>query len=200
MPEPSTNRPRIGDFRSKPENAPRVTAPAAPAEPKSPPPSTTTPETPTSEEAPTTTPEESPKDRYRKRLEEAKISWAEAASIYDAVIEKGYYQEFVKVGQHRAVFRTRLYDDTLRLQSALEAARPTLVVTQEDMITRYNLAASLYEWKGEKIPHTNDDDFDKVLDLLKKMPGPLFSLLAQKLAEFDRKTMLVFSDGATDSF
>lgn len=193
MPEPSTSRPRIGDFRSKPENAPRTTT-VTPAEP---PPTASATDASTVPPAPV---EDTPKERYRKRLEEAKISWSEAAAIYDAVIEKGYYQEFVKVGQHKAVFRTRLYDDTLRLQAALESARPTLVVTQEDMITRYNLAASIYEWKGDKLPHANDDDFDKILDLLKKMPGPLFSLLAQKLAEFDRKTMLIFSEGATDSF
>lgn len=200
MPEPSTNRPRIGDFRTPPENSPRKTAvpasavtdtvvPAPQADAPAPDPETATPSV-----------DDTPRGRYRRRLAEAAIPWAEAMAIYDAVIEKGYYEEFVKVGQHKAVLRTRLYDDTLRLQSALESARPTLVVTQEDMITRYNLAASLYAWKGDKLAHTNDDDFDKILDLIKKMPSPVFSLLAQKLAEFDRKTMLVFSEGATDSF
>lgn len=195
MPDPSPNRPRIGDFRSKPDNAPRVTAPA-PAPAPTPAPSDA--EKPAETDAPPET--VTPRDLYRKRLAEAKISLTDAAAIYDAVIEKGYYQEFVKIGSHKAILRTRLYDDTLRLQAALEAARPSLVVTQEDMITRYNLAASLYMWKGETLPHNNDDDFDKVLELIKKLPGPLYSLLAQRLAEFDRKTMLVFSDGATDSF
>jgi hypothetical protein len=198
-----TNRPRIGDFRSVPENAPRTTP--VPSTPPAAEPAPTPPENgsvaPTGELATTKIPAEmTPRERYQQRLADAKISLTEAAAIYDAIIEKGYYEEFVNVGKTRAVFRTRLYDDTLRLQQALEAARPSLVVTQEDMITRYNLAASLYAWKGETFKHENDDDFDKILEKIKKMPGPLFSLLAQKLAEFDQKTMVIFSDGATDSF
>jgi hypothetical protein len=144
--------------------------------------------------------ERTPKERYELRLAEAAVSRTMANAIFDAVMSKDYYEEYVKVGAHRAVFRTRMYEDNLRLQTALELQRPGLVISQEDMITRYNLAASLYEWKGVAYPHETNADFDVVLNVLKRMPGPLYSLLAQKLAEFDRKVMVVFSDGATDSF
>lgn len=198
MADPNT-RPRIGDFRSKPDNAPRK-----------PPAETGAPEV-AGDKAPEkaeggATPEEvpeeklTPKDRYARRLKEADISLSMAQSIFDAVVSKGYYEEYVKVGANRAVLRTRLYDDHLRLQTALEATRPGLVMTQEDMITRYNLAASLYEWRGKPLKHDSDDDFDAVMDEVKKLPAPIYSMLVQRLAEFDRKVMLVFSEGATDSF
>lgn len=203
------NRPRIGDFRSKPDNAPRKSNPEPPkpaAEAPKPPPAAEPAAAKPAEgvEAPTpdAPPEETltPKERYIKRLEEAEIPLETARAIFDAVISKGYYEEYVYVGPQRATLRTRLYDDHLRLQTAMEMTRPGLVLSQEDMITRYNLAASLYEWRGKAYKHDTDDDFDAVMTEIKRMPAPLYSLMAQRLAEFDRKVMLVFSEGATDSF
>lgn len=211
-----TNRPPVGNFRSTPGNAPRqsaeksaAAAPTPPApEPVTPtliPASMSRPAAPP--EAPRAPPEAeepevelTPRERYEQRLADANISRSMANAIFDAVMSKDYYEEYVQVGSNRAVFRTRMYDDHLRLQTALELQRPGLVLTQEDMITRYNLAASLHEWRGKPIPHNSDDDFDKAMTIVKKMPAPVYSLLAQKLAEFDRKVMTVFSDGATESF
>lgn len=190
-------RPPVGNYRSAPGNAPRRDPPKETAAPETVASSVTT-ETP--EAAAKSEVELTSKERYAKRLEEAKISKDAANAIFDAVMSKDYYEEYVMVGKQRAVLRTRLYEDHLRLQTALELQRPGLVLSQEDMITRYNLAASLYEWKGVDYKHDNDDDFDAVLTLLRRMPSPVYSLLAQKLAEFDQKVMLVFSEGATDSF
>lgn len=218
----NSTRPPIGDFRSAPGNEARrkdpvdpkaqtrseMARPAAPAPtfmPAKPP--AAKPAAPPAEDAGDDggAPDEpeiqlTPKEAYEKRLEEAKIPLTEALSIFDAVMSKGYYEEYVELRGTRVVLRTRLYEDHLRVQTALELQRPGLVLTQEDLITRYNLAASLYEFRGEPLPHTNDKDFDAVMTLLQKLPAPLYSLLAQKLAVFDRKVMLVFSDGATDSF
>lgn len=205
------NRPRIGDFRSKPDNAPRKPNPDPPrpaaevakAQPSNAPTPTTAPaEKPTQKDDPPAEvePTLTPKERYAKRLEDEGISVDVARAIFDAVISKGYYEEYVHVGSQRATLRTRLYDDHLRLQTALEMTRPGLVLSQEDMITRYNLAASLYEWRGKAYKHDTDDDFDAVMLEIKRMPAPLYSLLVQKLSDFDRKVMLVFSEGATDSF
>lgn len=193
----NTPRPSPGNYRSSPENAPRKEP--APAVPPGAPAATATPDAaaPAADPAMVLT----PKEAYRKRLADNGMAYEKAHGIFDAVMSKDYYEEYVPVGPaNKAVFRTRMYEDHLRLQTALELHRPGLVLTQEDMITRYNLAASLYEWRGVALPHTSDEDFDKVLNLIKRMPAPLYSLLAQKLAVFDQKVMLVFSDGATDSF
>lgn len=140
-------------------------------------------------------------EEYLERLKEAKITLQEAMAIYDAVLTKGYYEEYVRLrGNRRAVFRTRQYEDNLRLQTILELQRPQLIINQEDLITRYNLAASLYEWDGKVLKHETDADFDAVLAMIRRMPGPLFTLLSRELAKFDQKIMLVFSDGATENF
>jgi hypothetical protein len=193
MPNP---RPVIGEFRTTANNAPRGETPPPPA------PEPTSVQAPSQETpaAPEAEAELSPVERYRKRLESAKITLQEASTIYDAVIDKGYYEEYVRVGSNRAVFRTRMYEDQLRVQSAIEAMGPKFQATQDELVGRYNLAASLYEWKGKPLKHDTEDDFQSVLSLVRRMPAPVVAMLADRLAQFDAKTMIVFSEGATDSF
>lgn len=195
------NRPTIGDFRSTAENKPRV---KAPEEPKPEP----------AESKDTTEAEKAealvdeiqadfltPAERYREQLKKLNIDMAEATTIYDAVLGKGYYEEYVRLrGDNRAVFRTRTYEDHLRLQTALEFKKPQLAISQDELITRYNLAASLYEWNGKQLPHDTDDDYDKVMILLRKMPAPLFTVLSRELSKFDAKIMAVFDEGADANF
>lgn len=142
-----------------------------------------------------------PAERYQKRLAEANISMVDATAIYDAVLGKGYYEEYVRLGKSgRAVFRTRLYEDSLRIQTALEFQKPQLVITQDELITRYNMAASLYEWQGKVIPHKTDKDFENALTTVRQLPGPVYNLLALALSKFDQKVMTVFSEGAAENF
>jgi len=197
-------RPTIGDFRGAEQNKPR------------PPPVSETPEVEKKE------PEEkvdtaiadaviaaipkdldflTPAERYRERLKTHKIDLKEAESIYDGVLSKGYYEEYVRLrGNQRAVFRTRMYEDHLRLQTILEMQKPQLAISQDELITRYNLAASLYEWNGKPLKHETDDDFDSVMKLVKKLPGPIFTVLSRELSKFDSKVMAVFDEGADENF
>lgn len=142
----------------------------------------------------------SPSERYQKRLEEAKLPLATARHIFDQVLTHGFYEETVVIGPVRATLRTRVYDDTLRLQRALEMEKPQLMMSQEELVTRYNLAASLYVWNGKPVPHDTDADFEKALKLVRGMPSPLFSVVARELFKFDQKIMLAFSEGAVESF
>lgn len=200
--------PTIGDFRSGPDASPRKAAVeekavAVPPEP----------DTRSTESVVATTIADlkaaeaaeaalTPVERYQKRLREAGISIADSNSIYDAVMTKGYYEQYVYLGKSggRAVFRTRMYEDALRLQTALEMQKPQLVITQDELVTRYNMAASLSEWQGRVVPHETDQDFDNALKLIRRLPGPVYSMLANELMKFDQKTMTVFSDGAAENF
>jgi hypothetical protein len=209
-----SERPLIGDFRSKPGNQPRgsmisaetlgATVPPAPAPPTSNHSDQETlevkPEPTLAEEVGKEEEVLSPGERYRNRLKQAGITLEEAASIYDAILDKGYYEEFIKIRKHRAVFRTRSYEEQLRVQAALETYQPRMALSQDELVSRYNLAASLYEWQGKALKHETDTDFENVLSLIKRLPQPVVGLLYDGLAKFDRKVMLVFSEGATDSF
>jgi hypothetical protein len=195
-------RPTIGDFRGSDQNKPR-SPPVAPPEEKEATPTEETPETPAPEVA---SPLKSadfltPAEKYRERLKAQGIDLKEAESIYDGVLTKGYYEEYIRIrGNHRAIFRTRMYEDHLRLQTILEMTKPQLAISQDELITRYNLASSLYEWNGKALKHENDNDFDEVMKLVKRLPGPLFTVLSRELAKFDTKVMAVFDEGADENF
>jgi hypothetical protein len=142
-----------------------------------------------------------PAERYRERLKQMKIELKEAEAIYDGVLTKGYYEEYVRLrGNNRAVFRTRMYEDHLRLQTVLEMQKPQLAISQDELITRYNLASSLYEWEGKPLKHDTDEEFDAVMKIVKKFPGPVFTVLSRELAKFDSKVMAVFDEGADENF
>ena len=193
-------RPVIGDFRSPEKNKPRTAPPPAPEK--------ESPEEVEAEAAAKVLDEVAedsafltPAELYRENLKKLKLDLKTAELIYDTVLTKGYYEEYVRLrGDHRAVFRTRSYEDHLRLQTTLEMQKPQLAISQDELITRYNLAASLYEWDGKTLKHETDDDFDAVMTLLRKMPAPLFSVLARELSKFDAKIMAVFSEGADENF
>jgi hypothetical protein len=201
-------RPTIGDFRGAEDNKPRPPPPPAEPEKAGEPP---TEETSVAEKAPPPPGLAealtrdldflTPAERYRENLKRMKIDLKEAASIYDGVLSKGYYEEYVRLrGDQRAVFRTRMYEDHLRLQTVLEMQKPQLAISQDEIITRYNLAASLYEWNGKALKHDTDDDFDAVMKLVRKLPGPIFTLLNRELSKFDAKVMAVFAEGADENF
>lgn len=203
-------RPVIGDFRSPPVNPPRTEA--APA---------SEPVEVAVEKAQVTEQEAdaamlaaaealkkeaeneaklSPSEKYAKRLADGKLSLTGARAIFDGVMTDGYYEEVVALGPVRATLRTRMYEDTLRLQRVLELEKPQLLMSQEELVTRYNLAASLYSWQGKAIAHETEADFEKALKLVRNMPAPIFTLLARELFKFDQKILLAFGDGAVESF
>lgn len=189
-----TDRPTIANLRSKPGNEPRnAPEPAKTEEPVA--------ETEVEKAAAALEKEMTPAEAYRERLKASGIPFEEAARIYDDVMSNGSHEAVVKLGKSgRVVFRTRSYDDNLRLQDQLERLAPKFAMVTDDIINRFNLAASLLEWRGKAIPHETEKDFDAALELVKKLPGPTYALLVNELAKLDAKIMVIFSDGATENF
>lgn len=145
-------------------------------------------------------------ERYRRRLKLAGIAETEAMAIVDAVLTQGYYEEYVYIRTKRATLRTRLYEDSLRLQTALEDnAHLQLRISQDELVTRHNLAGSLVEWAGVAVPRggtpvETEQRFKDALLAIPRMAGPVVQLLVEKLGRFDHKVSLVFSEGCTDIF
>lgn len=152
-------------------------------------------------------PKTSSVDRYKRRLKLADVSEAQAMAVVDAVLSKGYYEEYVFLLGKRATFRTRVYEDSLRLQTDLERnAHLQLRISQSELISRHNLAASLYEWRGEPVSHEGknaeerDAAFNKIMDWIARMPTPVVQMLYESLAKFDQRISVIFSEGCTDIF
>ena len=146
---------------------------------------------------------------YKAYLKELDISEEDAAQIVDDLLMKGYYEERFPLSKKIAVtLRTREQRDTIRLQTALQVQRPLYNDTMDEIITRYNMAASLVSFGREtfafsKVTDENkvaSDLFDKRLDYVERLAAPVFSRLSILLATFDRKVAAVMRNGVAENF
>lgn len=199
MTDKLATRPPVGDFKTKKDNPVRgSTAPTSSTIVQE----KEAPSLESTNEMKTATPdaEKTPAELYRERLAEAKISLSHAQTIIDAVLEKDHYEEYFELRGQRGVLRTRSYKDLLRLQKAIDQEKPATRIAQDDLIWRHNLAASLVEWRGKTFSKDSDGAYTETLEYVQSLPAPIFSLLLDQLTKFDNKIMLVFSNGATESF
>jgi hypothetical protein len=149
---------------------------------------------------------------YAKFLEEQKIEQSKAAEIVDDLLTKGYHEEeYPLTKRTNVVLRTREHLDTLRLHAAIQAQQPVYQDVQQEIVIRYNLAASLAAITGPNgrrfsfsTTETEEKEahkfFDERLRYIERMPGALFAKISIKLAEFDRLILAVMREGVAEHF
>lgn len=146
---------------------------------------------------------------YKKYLKEQKIEEVEAAEIVDNLMMKGFYEERFELSKKLTVtLRTRMQQDVIRLQTAMQVQSPLFQDTMNELIIRYNMAASLSSY-GETVfefPPENasvaelDKSFDMRLSFVERMPSAVFNKLSIKLAKFDQKIAAVMREGVAENF
>ena len=151
----------------------------------------------------------SPVEDYQEYLKAQKIPEEVAGAIVDNLFTRGYHSERYKLTKRiAATLRTREHGDTLRLQSALEVQRPIYTHVMNELMARYNLAASLESF-GEttfafaKVGADKDEVerlFDVRLQFIERMPDPAFYRLSDLLAKFDRTVAAVMREGVAENF
>lgn len=150
-----------------------------------------------------------PLEAYEKRLKEIGVTREDAASMVDTLLERGYWSEDVAITSRiKARFRTRQYRDVERLRNYIEVVRPQHPDYYNDILWKYQLAASIEMYKTTvfKHPSRNDskDEVEKLfqarLTFVDEMGDPMFRMLGIKLAKFDEKVRNVFEEGAIEVF
>lgn len=150
-----------------------------------------------------------PMEAHEAALKEVGVTKEQASEIIDSILLQGYYQERFKItNKISGVFRSRVYADTERLQSWMEATRPAYEATIQETTFRYLLAASISEFNGEKFLFPKKEDtleeadrlFNIRLRYIRAMPDALVSLLYQKLSKFDQKLAVCLQTGAIANF
>lgn len=225
------DRPRIGDF-TRPVD-PKAKDQKPPVKKEAPTPTATTPSAESTPEAgvdskfvrPATEDERDAQDRvslfqemqdallpvtdYKKYLKEQKIEESEAAEIVDNLMMKGFHEERFELSKRLTVtLRTRTQQDVIRLQTAMQVQRPLFQDTMNELIIRYNMAASLasfgdtvFEFPSESAGVAEQDKlFDSRLVFVEKMPSAVFTKLSIKLAKFDQRIAAVMREGVAENF
>jgi len=151
----------------------------------------------------------SPEEKYEQNLREFDLTLSGARAIMEKMVTKGFYSEEFKIGPITCVLRTRVYEDLIRTQRLLESERLEYSSSVQEVLNRYNTAASLVRY-GETIfdhpdPQVATDTeietaFEKRLLYLRRLPGLISVRVMQFSYEFDQKMLAVFGDGAPQDF
>jgi hypothetical protein len=155
------------------------------------------------------TPQEKAAD-YKAGLQEVGVSEMEARGILEKVLIHGVYEEKQKIGPVEVTVRTRNYEDALRAMRYLELEKPTYAMGINDVVARYNMAASLSSFGEKLFEHprkqdgaTNDvveNAFDVRMSFIVGLPTVAFDRLQQIMHTFDGKISAVFAEGAPEDF
>ena len=141
---------------------------------------------------------QAPEKTYQERLKEHKISLKEAREIVDTIMTKGVYERtYPLTSKTEVTFRSRDLSDQERTQNTLEEQQPQFMGTVNMIMAKQNLAASLVALGT----HTfSEDEFEKALQFVGKLPHVLFNVLVAKLSLFDELVLTVMDEGAIENF
>jgi len=146
---------------------------------------------------------------FEQRLQKVGLSLGDARLIMDTILTNGYYEETVAFNtEKKVVLRTRTYEDTLRAQKFLELESPTFPIAINDLIARYNTAASLARFgdqdfskpEGDKTPDSVEAAFERRYEFLMRLPTVVVVKLMGLVHKFDIKMQAVFDEGAPKDF
>jgi len=147
---------------------------------------------------------------YLEGLKKVELSVDRARALMDEMLEKGYCTETHNWRQNtKVVIRTRNYQDTLRTQRYLEVESPTYAANVDEIIMRYNTAASLVQYGDHAFEHPEDTEasdekveraFDQRLKFVERLPNVVMGKLSTLVHNMDVRVAAVFAEGAPEDF
>lgn len=139
-----------------------------------------------------------PIELWRQELKKVELTEAQADSILDSLLAKGYYErEYMLMRRRlRATFRTRDGSAISRVADVLDMARSNDPRVHNQLMLRQNLASSLVSFQGHRLP----DEIEKRLAFIDKQPSGVIDALYGALQRFDQLMWAVTNDGAVQGF
>jgi hypothetical protein len=145
---------------------------------------------------------------YEAGLKAVGIKKQEAKAVMDEMLQKGFFVKTYRLSSTITVgLRTRTYYDVQRTLRFAETESPRIPLHVNDLMFRYNLAASLHSFGSTNFvfpPNRDVEDrekaFDKRLDFIFDLPIPVVTRLNKMLVDFDDKMNAVLSEGAVEDF
>jgi len=141
---------------------------------------------------------DAPELTYEDRLKKHKLTIDEARHILDLLLTNNRFEKTYKVtGNVTVTFQTRTPDDLERVMRRIEDDNPKFPGTVSTIVAKYNLAASIVQFKGMEF---RDKELRDKFVFVNKMPEVFFRLLLVKLNNFDQMIMDVVDEGAIENF
>jgi hypothetical protein len=146
---------------------------------------------------------------YEERVKLFGMSIDEALKIIDALTTIGDYEEELKISKSvSVVLATRSTRFNSYLADKIDIADPRKVGKLNQLMAEYQVAASLTRYnktpmpalETQKTPALWEKSLESRLEFVRCLPSPVFLLLTNKLAKFDAKMLVVFSEGYEQNF
>lgn len=126
------------------------------------------------------------------------MTMEQAMTIVSGVFDNGYYEKvYPVVGTATVTLRTRKTEDQDRLLQRIEADNPQFPASVSQLVSKYNLAASMVDYRGVNL---ENEDFKTRYKRVCEFPENIFRVLCTKLARFDDMVMDVMDEGAIANF
>lgn len=140
-------------------------------------------------------------EEYKTFLKANKISDSDIFAVLDGLITEGdIYWTFDLLGKIPVTLKTRPTWVNMELLTELEAQSPKTYMRFTNIVNLFNLAGSLFSYKGEQFALTSKDDLYKAYSFVNALPHVLQAKLIEKLAIFDRLVTVAASDWAIENF
>jgi len=146
---------------------------------------------------------------YEARIEYFGMKIEDALKIIDALTMEGDYEEEVRISKAATVLlSTRSTRFNSFLADKIDIADPKKVGKLNQLMAEYQIAASLSRYnktvmpilETAKTPQEWEANLQARLEFVRHLPSPVFLLLSNKLAKFDAKLLVVFSEGYEENF
>lgn len=151
-----------------------------------------------------------PMRTYEDQLKDAGVTREEAARIVDAIMERGFWAEDVKITKSvSARLRTRGSRDRTRAMDRVETARPAYDAHYYDLMNKLLLAASLESFGKVKFEHPARDakpeDVEATFEIRFRyldtvIADPAYQLLMRAFLKFEDKIRIVTQEGVVENF
>jgi hypothetical protein len=144
-------------------------------------------------------------ESYEEGLKSVDLTLSQARMIMEKILVDNYYEETMYIQSLPVTFRTRSYNDTVRLHQFLTAESPTYQASVQDLIARHNLAASLAKFGDREFRFPDDYKesaaaFEERMEFVKSRVEFTVTRLMELVYKFDNKLAKVFANGAPQDF
>lgn len=157
------------------------------------------------------TKEKDPIETWREGLKAAGINEAQAGTILDSMLEKGYWERDYRLFNGRVVLRLRTRDaqNINRIMALIDRMRLPTQALIDEHIAILNLAGSIVSLRDAQLPHPDvnksstdviEDAFDKRREFVSRIAGPLMPAIRSALVHFDSVVAAALANGAAEGF
>ena len=146
---------------------------------------------------------------YDERLKAFDITKEKALEIVDKLVVEGFYEEEVPLSKSvKITLKTRSARFNTYLANTIDIADPKKVGKLNHLMSIHQVAGSLEKYGPLALAKLDDDMPEDVwervlktrITFVNKLASPVFLALNAKLADFDRRMLIIFSDGYEKNF